>query len=142
MTEPKIRDYFDGIIPLEEVFLINNEKSHKITAYYKQVEAIEEGSYLITSSHLIKLCDDIIAGLVLPEALETIAFILIGSDYFYWDVDTDEGDRTAQVIIEWGAPLSNFPLTLFNIEQWKKYLSGQDRLMKFENGSSPDNLYT
>ena len=124
MTEPKIRDYLNGEITIVEL-TIDDRKDNKIRAYYKMVEAIEEGEFKITRNHLLKLSNDILANSLDLSILDTFSFILIGSDYFYW-----EDDVISTVLVEWNNPTINYPLTTNNLEEWKKFLSGQSRIME------------
>src|SRR4051794_33493887 len=47
----------------------------------------------VTSAHLARLCDAVLAGELSAEALATIAFGMIASDHFVWDADGLDGER-------------------------------------------------
>src|SRR6185369_18034826 len=121
MTEPKIRDYLLGKIQPGELETPDKRTGGKVLPYYKEVEMIEEGEFKIEKSHLIKVCDDVLSNKMKSETLVQFSFILIGSDYFCWDNETDEGQRIEQVIFEWNNPTIDNPLTIANIKEWKKY---------------------
>jgi hypothetical protein len=81
--------------------------------------------FALTPDHLVALCDAVLAGAVEPAYLETIGFGLIASDRFDWDTESPSGERLAEVAYDWAAPEVNYPLTLHNVAQWRKYLLGQ-----------------
>ena len=62
MTEPKIRDYLLGLIPATELVKVDKAKSDKKLAYWKDVEMIQEGEFIITPKHLLTICDDVLNG--------------------------------------------------------------------------------
>jgi hypothetical protein len=81
--------------------------------------------FALTPGHLVALCDAVLAGTVEPAYLETIGFGLVASDRFGWDTETPSGARLAEVAYDWAAPEVNYPLTLHNVAQWRRYLLGQ-----------------
>lgn len=98
--------------------------------YYQAVEMITDGEFRITNLHLISICDDVLRHRLKPDTLEPLTFILIGSDYFYWDTNSKEGQLVEEVIFEWNSPILNYPLTLENMIEWRNYLEGRARNMK------------
>ena len=134
MTEPKIRDYLLGKIQPSELERSEKKTDGKVLPYYKEVEMIEEGEFKIEKSHLISVCDDVLSGKMKLETLGQFSFILIGSDYFHWDNETNEGQRIGEVLFEWNNPTINYPLTMGNIREWKKYLEGHGRNMRTDYG--------
>lgn len=124
MTEPKIRDYLTGEITVLEL-VKDDRKDNKIRAYYKMVEAIEDGEFRITRDHLLKLSNDVLNNSLELSILESFSFVLIGSEYFEW-----EGDVISTVIFEWNNPTINYPLTIKNVREWRKFLSGKSRTME------------
>ena len=125
MTEPLIRDYFDGLIDADR--LMTERQADKQSPYYMQIDAIDNGTYQLTTEHLTKLCADVLDGNLTINYLDSIAFILIGSDFFYWD--TEDGKIISEVLFEWNNPDINYPLTLGNVQEWSNYLNGQERKM-------------
>jgi hypothetical protein len=134
MTEPQIRDYLLGKLPPSELEKVEKKTDGKMRPYYKEVEMIEEGEFLIETRHLINVCGDVLNGKMEPETLDLFSFILIGSDYFTWDSDSGEGQRISEVIFEWNNPTINYPLTIENVGEWKKYLQGHERKMQTDYG--------
>jgi hypothetical protein len=91
---------------------------------------IQEGEFQLEVHHMIAICDDVIEGRMKPRTVDLLSFILIGSDYFFWDNGTDEGKRIAEVIFEWNNESINYPLSINNFVQWRKYLLAEPREME------------
>lgn len=133
MTEPQIKEYLLRNIPasdLEKVDKAYKDYYGKFIPYYEAVEMIQEGEFEIGLHHMIAICDDVLNGKMKPSTVDLLSFILIGSDYFSWDNDTEEGKRIADVIFEWNNETINYPLSLNNFVQWRKYLCGESRTME------------
>jgi len=87
------------------------------------VEVIQsDEEFEITSKHLCQLVDATISNKISTKNLATIAFALEGSDYFYWDNETIDGEKVARVLFEWDNKEINFPITQQNLKLWKSYL--------------------
>lgn len=127
MTESKIRDYFNGLISASD--LKNVKAVGEILPYYKQVDSITEVNFEITIEHLDKMCDDVLTNNLSSEHLDTISFILIGSDYSDWNSEAKDGGKISEVLFEWNNPNINYPLNIPNVLEWKNYLNGQTRKM-------------
>lgn len=67
---------------------------------------------------LVKLLDAVLAGELQAAALEPIGFALYTSDRFEWEED----DVISNVLTDWSAPQINYPLTLENMERFKRWL--------------------
>ncbi|PRP65909.1 hypothetical protein [Nonlabens agnitus] len=130
MTEPKIRDYFLELIPAKELVKVDKSKSEKKMAYWKEVEMIQEGEFIITPKHLLAICDDVLNGNLKLHHMTTLSLIAIGSDYFVWDMEDNGGHKVGEVLDEWCNPTINYPITLPNVVQWKNYLLNREREMK------------
>jgi len=48
----------------------------------------------------------------LPIDLYTTSFALIGSDYFYWDTESGDGELIAETIFDWDNREIGFDLAL------------------------------
>jgi hypothetical protein len=123
MKEETLRDYFDGLISTDILYMDVEGSEVKtspdaISINVNQIK--EEGEYIITRDHLLKLCNDALIGNLKTNHLTTISFALIASDYFHWDTDIDE--VIAEVIFDWDNPEINFPITIDNLKLWKRYL--------------------
>lgn len=129
MTEPKIRDYLLGLIDVSELENVDAVTTDKVRAYWKVVDMMDKGEFIIQPRHLITICDEVLNEKLRLETLDNLAFILIGSDYFTWDTETIDGERVGQVLIEWNNPTINYPLTIDNVRQWKTYLTTGQRKM-------------
>jgi hypothetical protein len=133
MTEPQIKEYLLGNLPaseLEKVDKVHKDYYEKHVPYYEAVEMIQEGEFNIELHHLISICDDVLNGRMKPGTVDLLSFIIIGSDYFNWDNQTKDGERIAAVLFEWNNETINYPLTMNNFIQWRKYLSGDSRRME------------
>jgi hypothetical protein len=122
MKEKTLRDYLDKKVTVD-ILAADVKDSQKKTSYdviSVYVDKINETSeYKITRDHLTKLLDDTISGRLTPTDLNTIAFALIGSEYFTWDEDDKIIEET---IYDLDSPEIGFPLTIENLKRWKKYL--------------------
>jgi hypothetical protein len=150
MTEKKLKDYFDNKISSLElsIDLKDSQKrtSYDVTTVY--VDKLDQGEYEVRKGHLIKLCDDVIAGNLSTTDLNTIAFSLLASDFFTWDSHSTKGERVGKVIFEWVNPLIGFDITDKNVRLWKEYLlTGDYRLdenelkLKFRSKGKYKELY-
>lgn len=122
MKEKILRDYLENNLTVD-ILAADVKDSQKKTSYdvvSVYIDKVNEtGEYEITKSHLTKLIDDTIAGRLTPTDLNTIAFALIGSEYFTWDED----DKViANTIFDLDNPDIGFPLTIENLRRWRKYL--------------------
>ncbi len=123
MKEETLRDYFDGLISTDILYMdvegSEVKTSHDvISVHIDQIK--EEGEYIITRDHLLKLCNDTLTGNLKTTHLTTISFALAFSEYFIWDADNDE--VVSEVIFDWDNPEINFPITIENLKLWKIYL--------------------
>ena len=84
----------------------------------------------VEASHLIRVCDAVLAETLDPKDLVAIGFALQASDAFVWDGSTEDGERVGETTSDWSAPEINFPLTIENVHGWKSYLTngGRERL--------------
>jgi hypothetical protein len=133
MTESQIKEYFLGNLPasqLEKVDKAHKDYYEKHVPYFEAVKMIQEGEFNIELVHLISICDDVLNGRMRPATVNLLSFIIIGSDYFNWDSETTDGERIATVLFEWNNETINYPLTMSNFIQWRKYLSGESRKME------------
>lgn len=125
MTERKLKEYFENTLPVEQLALdlkdSQKKTSHDVTSVY--VDTInEDGEFKVTKEHLIKLSNDVLSGHLLPIDLNTIAFAIIGSDFFCFDDNPGDEEIINTVIYDWDNPDIGFDLSLKNIELWKEYL--------------------
>lgn len=125
MTERILRDYFENKIS-GDILNKDIEGSHIKTGNdtsrvdVMQIESDEE--FVVSTSHLLKLCEDCISDIISSNNLNSIAFALICSEYFVWDNITSEGKLVSETIYNWDNPKMNFPLSKDNLLLWKKFL--------------------
>ena len=119
MDEIKFQKYLESQISVEElnsILTVPNDFSL-------------QGDYLIKREHLIKICDEYLANKISNEQIETIAFELIGSEYFDWNSTDIDGEIVAETLFCWDSPEINFELNERNMQLWKKYLeTGENKL--------------
>lgn len=123
MKEEILRKYFSGEIGVDS--LRNDLNGAIFTENGVTHHIIEEmqNEYEVTAKHLIKLCDDVLGCNLEATSLQPIAFCLLASNYFQWDVERDDISLIlSDIIYEWSAPEINFPLTLENVKQYRKRL--------------------
>lgn len=122
MKEETLKDYLDNKVTVD-ILAADVKDSQKKTSYDVisiYVDKISKsGDYEITKDHVIKLLDDAISGQLTTTDLNTIAFALIGSEYFTWDEKDKPLDDT---IYDLDNPDIGFPLTIENLRRWKTYL--------------------
>ena len=125
MKEKILKEYFEGLVSakvLNEDVTGSKVKTGSDT-YEINIQIIEANEeYSITLEHILKLCTDAIKGEISSENLSTIAFALIGSDYFEWNESDKIGKRISNIVFEWDNPEINFPITKENLKLWKEYL--------------------
>jgi hypothetical protein len=129
MTERQIRDYLLGLIDVSELENVDEVTTDKVRPYWKVVDMIDEGKFVIEPRHLVNICDEVLNKKLRLETIDNFALILIGSDYFTWDTETVDGERIGQVLFEWNNSTINYPLTMDNVRQWKIYLTTGKRKM-------------
>ena len=125
MTEQALKDYFESKISAND--LAKDLKDSQISTGYNGTsihitDIQEEGEFNVTRQHLLKLCNDTLAGSLTTLDLNTISFGLFGSDFFQWDNETEDGAIVDQTLFEWGNPEINYPITVENLLLWEKYL--------------------
>ena len=113
MTEKIVKEYFEGIVSADALIndLIGTVETQKDTSHYKIVDYKSDEEFIVTSKHLIKLCNDVLNENININDLTTLAFALEASDYFIWDTNTKDGERVGEVIFNWSSPEISTPLT-------------------------------
>ncbi len=126
MNEQVLKDYFDRRISVGD--LANDLKqSQQRTGYDTKsiiVTQIEEGTFQLSTDHLIRLCDEVINGRLALIDLNTIAFAINFSTFFILDSNNEE--RIQKVLFDWDNPDLAYDLTLDNVLLWKQYLNTGD----------------
>jgi hypothetical protein len=121
MTERKLKEYFENKLSALELATdlkdSQRKASYDVTSVY--VDQIkEEGEFEIKKDHLVKLCDDVLSGHILPLDLNTISFALMTSRYFNWDKNTKDTELIENVIDDSDSE-PGYNLTIKNVELWK-----------------------
>ena len=90
--------------------------------------------FAVGTSHLVRLCDAVIAGELPPSALEAVGFALAESRNFQWDGTTEEGARITQTVTQWAAPETSYPLTTATVAKYRQQLVTGQRAFTREDG--------
>jgi hypothetical protein len=84
-------------------------------------------SFQLGPEHLIRLCDAVLCDEIKPQYLQSIGFCIVASDNFEYDTDTTEGNLVGETVLDWSAPIINYPLTKRNVEKFRqKLVTGED----------------
>jgi hypothetical protein len=125
MTERILKDYFDSKVSAD--FLASDLKGSLVnkspqtsSVFITRID--DAGSHEITRQNLLKLCNDTLSGRLTCSDLNILAFGLIGSEYFCWDSETEDGEIIAKTLFDWDNPEINFELAVENLLLWKDYL--------------------
>lgn len=138
MREDLLRDYFAGSATAAE---LSQDLEGSIVSTGSQVRRHPivdmQGQFQVRSEHLVRLCDDVLAGHIEPRKLEPIAFCLAASDAFWWDGDTPDGERVAEAVSDWSSPEINFPLTSTTVAKFRhRLLTGENPFTRADSGSA------
>jgi hypothetical protein len=119
MKEQVLIDYLQNKITVEILAadLKGSQKrtSHDVTRVYID-QLGEETKFIIKREHLIRLCNEALAGNLNFEDLNTIAFTLLTTEY----IQREEADEIMEeVLIAWDSPEIGFPFTVENMKKWK-----------------------
>jgi hypothetical protein len=84
-------------------------------------------SFQLGAEHLIRLCDAVLSDEIKPQYLQSIGFCIVASDNFEYDTDTTDGNLVGETVLDWSAPIINYPLTKSNVEKFRqKLVTGED----------------
>ena len=73
----------------------------------------------VTAAHLVRLCDAHVQGEIDSDDLKAAARFLLAAEHFGWDPSAMDGELVDQVLREWAAPESHYPLTGSNVERYR-----------------------
>ncbi len=125
MTEQILLDYFQNFATVEHLSddLKDSQKKTSFDTTSVHIKPIDSSQdFAITKEHLIRLCDEALNEKLTTTDINTIAFVIITSEFFTWDNETEEGILIETVLYDWDNPEIGFDLTLKNIRLWKEYL--------------------
>lgn len=122
MQETLLRHYFSGEATAADLKadLAGAVKEHRL---YEE-HPIEEmdGYFEVKATHLVRLCDAVLAGQLQPQDLEPIGVCLAASGHFCWNEHTEDGKRVGATVFDWSAPEKAFPLTRDNVVRFRTRL--------------------
>ena len=98
--------------------MLEDEEGHEPVLY-------PQGTLEVDSANLIQICDDVLAGNILPSYCEHIGFELVTSKCFSF-TDSESGARAFETAEDWDHTDSGYKLTTKTIEKYKeRLLSGK-----------------
>ncbi|MCB0481442.1 MAG: hypothetical protein KDC83_08405 [Flavobacteriales bacterium] len=126
MTEMNLKEYWEGSLSIKELVPLLRAcrvlgKDSKVEFKVQMVDS-DAPPLEVTSKHLITLCKAALDGWLKPDDLNTISFILLFSEHYHWNGNSNDGELVSTTVFDWDAPEVNFPLTNGNIKRWKSYL--------------------
>lgn len=77
----------------------------------------------LTPDELLRLCDAHLDGALSTDELQTVAGLILESDNFGWDEDTNEGELVAEVLWDWAMPEDEAPPTSEAVRACRRKLS-------------------
>jgi len=140
VTEKILKEYLEGNLSAEllETDINGSRKKTGFDTYSIEVICIDDdGDFLITPDHLLKLCQDSIVGNLDPRNLSTISFALNCSEFFYWGVESEDGFKIVEdVLAFWDEDISQ-KLTIDSLVRCKQFLLNGNPELLTENSSNP-----
>lgn len=124
MKESILKRYFEMQISAKQLAedLKASQQQTGHDAKSVTVEGVNEGYFKVETSNLIKLCEDFLTGQILREDLNIIGFVLMSSNYFYWDNETKTEQIIGEVISDWDNENIGYDINRKNVQLWKEYL--------------------
>jgi len=128
MRESVLRDYFLGTA---DIAALRADLQGAVTQTGRDASSQHvvsmDTDFDVTASHLVSLCDAVLAGQLSAAALSIIAFCLVASDRFRWDAETQTGNVMAETLHEWESPAINYALNEQTVAKFRhRLLTGQD----------------
>ena len=124
MKESILKKYFENKVSAE-ILAEDLKGSQQKTGYDTTsvaIENLDNGEFEIEREHLIKLCEDYLKNQIANKDLNTIGFVLMFSDFFYWDNETKSGEIISEVISDWDNENIGYDINHKNVQLWKEYL--------------------
>lgn len=122
LSEEILRRFFDGSISATDLAkrLPSISPSKSGTTHHPIEDA--QGDFVVTPTHLLRVCDAVMAGELSPEHLRIIGFCILASDYFELPSDEEAARLVGSITNEWATPEINLPLTLRSVRLWRSHL--------------------
>jgi hypothetical protein len=122
MREEILKQFFLGHIPGGQLQDDIRNSVRQLDPVVSEIQIEDmEGSFRVNRAHLIALCDAVADGSLEPDSLMPIGFALEASDTFEWDDDV-----MGELIADWSCPEINYPLNTTTVEQFKRWLTGEE----------------
>ncbi len=124
MFEKDLRKYFEGKINAAQLKLVIDEVLKNEN--YEDRDSSFGSEMELHAEHLIKVCDDILSGVLTPEYAEHIGAELTTSDQFVFE-DSESGERAQEAAFDWDSYDVAYRLTRETIQKFKTRLeTGED----------------
>jgi hypothetical protein len=126
MREIVLRQFFEGVASEQQ---LASDVSGSLERGNETRVCIERmnSEFHVEPTHLVRVCDAVLSGVLEPSSLAVIGFALQASDVFVWDGSTEGGERVAETSADWSAPEISFPLTVEDVRGWRTYLTNGSR---------------
>ena len=125
MIDTILKAFFEHKISSE---ILSAELNKQIKKHYYNTpqtntsEMEANNLFEIETKHIAFILTETLKGKLTFEDLNKIASGLLFSDLFYWDSETETGERIAKIIFELDTPEICFPIINRNLILWKIYL--------------------
>ena len=125
MREAVLRDFFLGKVSAADLAADVKGSRRMVSTIESRTTIVDmDGQFDVSPEMLIKLCDAVLAGDLPAHELEVIGFALQASDSFTWDGDLVP--EVADVTADWSCPSINYPLTLDNVQRFRRWLAKEE----------------
>jgi hypothetical protein len=125
MFERDLRKYFEGKIDAAELKSVIDKMLKDDEEFDSRDDSFGTEMEL-DAHHLVKVCDDILAGKMSPDYAAHIGAELTTSDQFIFE-DSDSGSRAEDVAFDWDSYDVTYLFNLQTIQKFKtRLLTGKD----------------
>ena len=114
------------------------QTSYDVVSHQIDEDVIDD--FLITTDHLVKICDVFTDEFIDADMVQQLAFAMMCSDCFEWDNDTPDGERVAEVIGMWDSPEINYQITSLTIQKFRHYLLSGEKTFSRDD-LTPDSFF-
>jgi hypothetical protein len=126
MKETDLRSFFEGSLSANDLALALDkarldEPINGAPLLVEQIEPTEE-PFEVTAVHLNLILKAALAREIKEMDLVNLAFILLYSEHYTWNGETEDGERVSTTVFDWDASDENFALSRNNLKKWQTYL--------------------
>jgi len=133
-----LRDFFLGEVSAPDLAA---EAEHAYVHTGSQSRGLRwkdlDEEFVVSTDHLVRLCDAVISGELPADRLDAIAFGIIADDHFLWDTDTAGGNVIGETLNDWSAPEINYALNPATLVKFRhRLLTGEDTFTRADLSSA------